>query len=568
MTPTVAFCRNRNGQRLAYMRWGAGPVLVVPPPWLSHLELQWDDVGVRKLGERLARRYDTVFYDKRGTGLSDREREDFSLVDELADLETIVDEVTKGPIALFGMSMGGPLSIAYAAAHPERVDHLVLYGSYASGAEIGPPRVRESLVRLVRAHWGLGAEALASILAPMESDPELHAQLKRFQREAASGDVAARLLEAAYSWDVSDLLAQVRAPTLVIHRHKDRAIASRLGIELASKIPNAQLAMLEGEIHCAWAGEWERVVELIEGFVPTEEHAGEPPVVTVEPGHPGRAYETLNYDVRDDRERSLVRIGAAQIGEQADLFMPGPSGLFRLPAPRVPFVQRKLERVMGEAAEHGVNLLVFPEMSIDLNVHELETELVELARRHDMHVVAGGYHDEVTRANVSKVFGPKGLLWQQRKHTPASFSLARQTILEPIEAPTPHISVVASTPLGRIAIAICRDFLELDLLVELRNAEPPVDILINPAFTPVTADFSAAHLGARRALYVCTVFCNYAPFGDSEIFSPEKRKRRVRVGPEMETVIYRDIPLFDLRAERRVWEERARRRFIQSTRAP
>jgi predicted amidohydrolase len=145
-------------------------------------------------------------------------------------------------------------------------------------------------------------------------------------------------------------------------------------------------------------------------------------------------------------------------------------------------------------------------------------------------------------------------------------TVAGETIDEPIEAPAPHISVVATTRFGRIAIATCRDFLDLDLLVELRNAEPPVDVLINPAFTPVTADFSAAHLGARRALYACTVFCNHATFGDSEIFSPEKRKRRVHVAPKKEAVVFRDVPLLELRAERRAWDKRAHRRFIQSTR--
>src|SRR5512140_937687 len=113
MIPTVAFCRNRHGHRLAYMKWGAGPVLVVPPGWISHLELQWHDLGMRGLYERLAARYELVFYDKRGTGLSEREREDFSLADELADLEVVVDEVTRGPVALFGSSLGGPLAIAY-----------------------------------------------------------------------------------------------------------------------------------------------------------------------------------------------------------------------------------------------------------------------------------------------------------------------------------------------------------------------------------------------------------------------------------------------------------------------
>ncbi|MCW5803943.1 MAG: alpha/beta fold hydrolase [Deltaproteobacteria bacterium] len=541
-------------------------MLVVPPGWISHLELQWHDLGMREMYERLAARYELVFYDKRGMGLSEREREDFSLADELADLEAVVDEVTRGPIALFGSSQGGPLSIAYAAAHPERVNQLVLFGAYESGARIAKPAVRDSLIALVRASWGLGAEAMASVFVPAEIDATFHARLMHFQREAASGAVAARLLEAIYSWDVSAVSPHVRAPTLVIHRRNDHAIPSRLGIELAARIPDARLALLDGGIHCPWLGDWESVVHLVESFVPAGP-APAPPI-SVPPRRP--RYETLRYEVEDAeaaREPSRFRVGLAQIGEPDDVFTRGPSGLFRLPAARVASVARVLERVVGDAAEHGVRLLAFPEMTLDLNIAELEAQLAEYARRHEMYIVAGGYHDEGTRANVCKVLGPRGLVWQQRKHIPAVLTLAGEAIHEPIDAPAPYITVVAATPFGRIAIATCRDFLDLDLLVELRNAEPPIDVLINPAFTPVTADFSAAHLGARRALYTSTVFCNHATFGDSEIFSPEKRKRRVHVAPRKVTVVHRDIPLFELRAERRAWEQRAHHRFIQSTRS-
>ncbi len=563
MTPTVAFCRNRRGERLAYLRWGAGPLLIVPQGWVSHLELQWHDLGMRELYERLARRYELVFYDKRGTGLSERERDDFSLGDELADLELVIDQVTRGPISLFGHSQAGPLSIAYAATHPERVTQLVLFGAYEVGSRITKPQVRDSLISLVRASWGLGAEAMASIFVPTELDAALHAKLKHFQRAASSGAVAAQLLEAVYECDVSALTPRVIAPTLVIHRRDDHAIPSRLGVELASHLPNAQLALIDGGIHCPWLGDWQGVAELIEGFVPSTLRA--PPPAVAAPVRQKRRYESLQYAVEEARER--FRLGVAQIGEPDDLFMPGPSGLFRLPPERVSSVQAAVERVVRAAADQGVNLLVFPEMSLDLNVAELEAQLGELARHHGMYLVAGGYHDELTRANVCKVLGPQGLVWQQRKHIPALLTIGGQAIDEPIETPAPYVNVVASTRFGRIAVATCRDFLDLDLLVELRNADPPIDVLINPAFTPVTADFSAAHFAARRALYVCTAFCNHAMFGDSEIFSPEKRKRRVHLASKKEGVLFRDVPLFELRAERRAWDERAHKRFVQSTRS-
>ena len=205
-------------------------------------------------------------------------------------------------------------------------------------------------------------------------------------------------------------------------------------------------------------------------------------------------------------------------------------------------------------------------MSLDLNHPEIEGALLDLTRAHRLVVVAGGYHDESERANVCKVVGPDGLLWKQRKHIPARIRFGDITIEEPIRSERTRTVVVGSTCFGRVAIATCRDFLDLDLLVALKNVEPPIDLLLNPAFTPVTADFEAAHFGARRALYACSVFCNFALFGDSGLFSPEKRKRRVHVPPGREAIAFRDVPLLALRAERRLWEDRARPRFIQSTR--
>lgn len=126
--------------------------------------------------------------------------------------------------------------------------------------------------------------------------------------------------------------------------------------------------------------------------------------------------------------------------------------------------------------------------------------------------------------------------------------------------------IIGATPLGRIAITACRDFLDMDLRVALKNADPPADIVLNPAFTPVTADFEAAHFEARRSLYACCVFANFAEFGGSLIHSPEKSRRKFSAPPGREGLLHRDLDLFGLRAARRRWELERGERFIQSTR--
>ncbi len=132
----------------------------------------------------------------------------------------------------------------------------------------------------------------------------------------------------------------------------------------------------------------------------------------------------------------------------------------------------------------------------------------------------------------------------------------------------PRKNIIGNTEFGRIAIIICRDFLDMDLRVEMKNFEPPVDIIINPAFTPVTADFKAAHFDARRSIYAYCFFANVAEFGESFIYTPEKERVERIIPSKEESLIYKDISLFKLRSERKKWEikQKKKKSFIQSTR--
>jgi predicted amidohydrolase len=234
----------------------------------------------------------------------------------------------------------------------------------------------------------------------------------------------------------------------------------------------------------------------------------------------------------------------------------------------VPGVARKLAEMLERAAARHVELLLFPELSVDASVPALHELLATFARTTGAYVVPGAFHVHSRQANVCRVIGPAGILWEQEKHIPAIFALDGQRVTEGIRPPARRRVTVAETRFGRVAVAICRDFLDLDLRVELKNADPPVDILLNPAFTPVTADFEAAHFEARRSLYACCLFCNAARFGNSLISSPEKTHRRRRVGPGREALLFKDVDLLALRAARRHWEtiRGTEPHFIQSTR--
>jgi len=244
------------------------------------------------------------------------------------------------------------------------------------------------------------------------------------------------------------------------------------------------------------------------------------------------------------------------------------SGFFSLKEEKIATVIKKVKTLIETASNDGVNILVFPELAIDLNYDQVSEALLQLAKKHAMYIIPGSYHHQDTNQNISPVISPDGILWEQEKHIPALIHVKGKRIKEAIDVSTlPRRTIICNTEYGRIAIVICRDFLDLDLRVELKNFIPPIDLLFNPAFTPVTADFQAAHFDARRSIYAYCFFANIAEFGNSQIFSPEKDRTEQKILPKEEMLIYKDVDIFKLRSERKKWEmeQKKDRPFIQST---
>ncbi|HXK20047.1 MAG TPA: alpha/beta hydrolase [Polyangiaceae bacterium] len=247
----IRFCSVGDGQRIAFTVQGSGPVVVLGPWMVSHLERDTEEPKLRAFYERLAARYTLVRYDHTGVGLSDRSRTDFSFEREVTELSTVIDQVTDDQIALIAGSFSGPVATAYAARHPERVARLVLYGTFAFGEQIAPAPVQQALAGLVRAHWRLGAKTLTGILASGVSDDEGR-RFTRSQLAAASAETSADLLSLFYGMDVREEARRVQSPTLVIHRSQDRAIPLDAGRDVAARIPGASMVTLDGYAHLPW----------------------------------------------------------------------------------------------------------------------------------------------------------------------------------------------------------------------------------------------------------------------------------------------------------------------------
>jgi pimeloyl-ACP methyl ester carboxylesterase/DNA-binding CsgD family transcriptional regulator len=305
MDQTIRFCATGAG-RIAYGTAGDGPALVFPAWWVSDLEANWEDPSFRSFLAALAHRHTVVRYDRIGTGLSERSpgQKALSLEAEVEVLGQLIDHVGFSRCTLFGFSSGGCISAAYAAAHPTRVKRLVLYNVYAAGSRIADEDVRRSMVSVVRRHWGLGARVLASMFMP-DGDTDDLRRFARLQRQGATREMAAGLLERAYEIDATDAYSRVVAPALVLHRRDDRAIPYERGLEVASLIPGARFVPLEGSHHLPWLGDVRALLAAVSAFI----GLGDYPIAGTEHA------QTAGGETLSQREREVLALVAEGLSD-------------------------------------------------------------------------------------------------------------------------------------------------------------------------------------------------------------------------------------------------------------
>lgn len=273
---TIGYCTAPDGARIAYATVGDGPPLVKTSNWLNHLEYDWESPVWRHVFRALSEDHELIRYDSRGNGLSDRDVEDFSFEAMVGDLEAVVAATGLTTFPLMGISQGCSTAIEFAARHPEQVTKLVLYGGYARGwRAAGTPETiaeNEAMITLMRTGWGRDNPAFRQIFTSMfipEGTPEHIAWFNELQRITTNGENAARLMHAFGPIDVSDRLALVRAPTLVLHVREDARVPFDRGRELAKGIPDAHFVALEGRNHLLLENDkgWPRFVDEVSRFL-------------------------------------------------------------------------------------------------------------------------------------------------------------------------------------------------------------------------------------------------------------------------------------------------------------
>lgn len=255
-----------DGTPVAYAVTGSGPPLLMVPGWLSHLELDWSIPAIRLFHESLSSGRTLVRYDRPDCGLSGSYDGPRTMEHELATLAAVVDALQLERFDLFGWSLGAPVAIRWAAERPATVSRLVLYGGWASGAMIGDAAGRTHVLGLLASHWGLGSDLLTDVFAP-DADAGTRRVLGRYQRAASSAETAGAMLQLAYGLDVSESLGRVAAPTLVLHRDRDRAAPPAQGRFVAQGIPGARFVELTGRSHLPAMGDCRAVVDEVRRFL-------------------------------------------------------------------------------------------------------------------------------------------------------------------------------------------------------------------------------------------------------------------------------------------------------------
>jgi class 3 adenylate cyclase/pimeloyl-ACP methyl ester carboxylesterase len=336
--PTTRYTK-RGDVHIAYQVFGSGPAdLLLFPDWISHVEAAWEHPTFSSSLERLASFSRVIWFDKRGTGLSDPVPVvGVAGLEQWADdARTVLDAVGCDRAALVGVGHGGTTSAFLAATSPDRISGLVLVNAFARTArapdfhEGMPPRIRAAVIRGIETGWGTGV--FHDVMMPGRDD-EFRDWFGRYQRLCASPGTAAALAQSFFDTDVRSIAPTIPVPTLVLQRRDALWARAGQGRYFATHVPDARYVELEGREHYFRDGD-DPFLDVIQEFV-----TGMPPV-----HEPDRVLATVLFTDIVSSTEQLAEVGDRRWRAQLDDFRAR--------------VRRELERYRGrEVGTRGDDFL-------------------------------------------------------------------------------------------------------------------------------------------------------------------------------------------------------------------
>ncbi len=344
MEPRIQFAKSSDGVSIAYYEIGPGQPVIHMPGSITNLQSEWRAPGRREWYERFSANYRLIRYDRRGFGMSDRNVTDFSVEALVRDIEAVADQMGLERLAVWAPGWSGPAGIAFATSHPERVSRLILYATDARGSAMMGIQDDTSEYLLER-DWELFTEVLARQTYEWPESDRIRTEAANI-REAVTQEAMQSYFDAKRSWDVTELLPQVKCPTLVLYRPEwvNRGYIAKLNIDLmramAQAIPGARLMALEGTDLAPYLGDAAALMRVVVDFLAEEQReTGGPATALAEGGlrtilftdlegstalterlGDARAREVLREHERAVRE-ALAAHGGSEVKTMGDGFM-------------------------------------------------------------------------------------------------------------------------------------------------------------------------------------------------------------------------------------------------------
>jgi pimeloyl-ACP methyl ester carboxylesterase/class 3 adenylate cyclase len=261
------------GLSIAYRTVGDGPPdILFIPGFISNVDLMAEVPFIRHNLDRLATLGRVVYFDKRGVGLSDRSLGTGTAEDRMDDLRAVADAAGVERATIVAISEGGPLAVLFAAAYPERVRSMVLWGTmarmlaapdYPDGLD---PAVPEQLFAIVEREWGSGNALRYFVDLP--DDDSTRRATARYERQSSTPRGAVEVLRHNTDIDVRGVLDAIHVPTLVVHRARDPLVFPQFGRYVAEHIEGARYVELPGKWHISgWVGRDDDVLDVVMEFV-------------------------------------------------------------------------------------------------------------------------------------------------------------------------------------------------------------------------------------------------------------------------------------------------------------
>ncbi len=255
MEPITGYA-SLDGQQIAYQVIGDGPVdIVMAPSWFSATDIEWQEPRIRAFFERLSSFARVIRFDRRGSGASDPLANNALPPWEAFadDIECVMDAVGSENAFLYGDGDGGPLSVLFTAAHPQRVRGLILFHTSArfladTDYEMGmPPELASSLAEEMTRDWGVASEDLVALWVPSRAgDPDFRRWIVRLMRATTTPSSVKSYMDGVITADVRGVLSSLDLPTLILHPAKSEMLSIENARYLNAHIRASTLVELDG----------------------------------------------------------------------------------------------------------------------------------------------------------------------------------------------------------------------------------------------------------------------------------------------------------------------------------